>query len=244
LIAGRNAWHSTWVRHYSSAQGVMFKSRSSAEAAAEERRVQGTRFYIVDAPALLLRGLHLDLILADFHPDNPFARWRSAPVTLPSPDLSDHVLLPGTPMRRVLSAFGQGSTHWEGPTPSSHSLLVGEPSNGTYLSRLACDVPLFRHESRSHGSHRELDWSRWPTGYLTSGTERVISLFDELLGEIKGYAESLAILHEVDGSRRSRTLGRDLTGVTFPRSQKAMQVSRHLIDIASPARSNSRAETA
>ncbi len=52
LVAGRNAWHSTWINRYT--PGSLQTSFLGATSEAEKRRVQGTTFVIKEIPALKL----------------------------------------------------------------------------------------------------------------------------------------------------------------------------------------------
>lgn len=71
LIRGRNAWHSTRVRHY---QGptAMYTTARSAQLAAERRRERGSYFYVIEVPALVLRGFRFTALQVEFRPRDPF----------------------------------------------------------------------------------------------------------------------------------------------------------------------------
>ena len=76
LTRGRNAWHSTWVRHYFPGSDI-FSTVESAKDEAELRRERGNVFDVTDYPALYVRTTEGALVVVDRHGGvEPFQRWN------------------------------------------------------------------------------------------------------------------------------------------------------------------------
>lgn len=136
LVRGRNAWNSTWVRHYLR-QATLYTDVASARTGAEHRRGPGNVFYIFDAPAILLIGQSINVVLCDAHPDNPFGAFTGFSSTPTDSIYGPWVdgLFPGVSVRDAVRAFHHNSGHWSGPTPSEHSLRSGRLDNPSLLSK-------------------------------------------------------------------------------------------------------------
>lgn len=76
LIRERNAWNSTWVKHFLK-NATMYTDVDSAKAGAERQRQRGNVFSIREMPAVLLRGERSVVALTDAHPDNPFGAYTA-----------------------------------------------------------------------------------------------------------------------------------------------------------------------
>lgn len=61
LIEGRNAWHSTWTNWYR--DGCMHTTLDAAKMSAERQRKPGSKFYIREIPALVLKSESSILLL-------------------------------------------------------------------------------------------------------------------------------------------------------------------------------------
>lgn len=189
LSRGRNAWHSTWARHYQAApEGTaMFSTPDSAKAHAERRRERGSQFYVNEAPALLLRGVTSTVLLCDFHPADPFKGWS------PRRDReSQSVLTPGVPLVDVLQSFEQWSGHWSYPwRRSEHSLLRGRLFDHRNLQPLG-GKPLAAWRSQAQGSRFLLAWYPRPTRFTRRGTNAQVRAFRREAEKIPGYLDAVA----------------------------------------------------
>jgi hypothetical protein len=196
LTRGRNAWHSTWVRHY---QGptAMFTNLIAAKRAAEPLRERGNVFYVTEAPALVLRGRRFTSVLVDFHPVNPFARYRG---------FDELEFLPGERMTHVLRTFNHDSGFWDGPLPSQHSIRTGQVNDARNLSSLGKD-PLRTYKSYARETGYLLGWREMPNRFSTEGVQDLVSVFScfadlqpghgELLREAKSLASPLPDAPEI-----------------------------------------------
>lgn len=148
LIRGRNAWHSTWVEHYLR-NATMYTDAASAKGGAESRRERGSVFYVVEAPALQLRGAVSNVVVCDSHPDNPFGRFVGFGGEVHPSRLGRWIggLFPGVSVRDAVSAFAHDSGFWKGPTPSQHSLRLGDLSPEVDLSRRSGKLANFSSEA-------------------------------------------------------------------------------------------------
>src|SRR4051812_25147339 len=73
VSTGRNAWWSTWVTRYS--PGCMHGALESAKAFCEERRRQGTIFYIDELPSLAFVASECALVVSEINTEGFFDRF-------------------------------------------------------------------------------------------------------------------------------------------------------------------------
>jgi hypothetical protein len=69
LIYGRNAWHETWVTKYF--DGCMSPSLDATKKTAEQKRVQGSVFYISEIPALQFISARLSILVTEINSVQP-----------------------------------------------------------------------------------------------------------------------------------------------------------------------------
>ena len=74
LITGRNAWHSTWVRHYY--ERCMSTESRDLECDAEKMRGPGTTFQIDEIPALCLALQSGCLVITEINTAEPLKNYR------------------------------------------------------------------------------------------------------------------------------------------------------------------------
>lgn len=204
LVRGRNAWHSTWIRNYTS-NAAMFTDMASAKSAAEGRRGPGNVFYAYEVPALVLRATNLDYVLADLHPENPLGRYKGC-----KPSSEGGALFPGSPVSDALESFdswrGYLRGYWSPPRPSEDSMVMGQVERFENLDRLA-GKPLLNLHSYAQGSQWRLGWRSHPTRYTRRGVNAVVRAFANQVAEISGYHDALAIAQP--GLRFDRAGGLD-----------------------------------
>lgn len=148
LIRGRNAWHSTWVEHYLR-NATMYTDVASAKAGAESKRERGNVFYVVEAPALQLRGAVRNVVVCDSHPNDPFGRFVGFGEEVHPSRLGPWIggLFPGVSVRDAVSAFAHDSGFWKGPTPSEHSMRLGQLPPEVNLARRSGKLASFSSEA-------------------------------------------------------------------------------------------------
>lgn len=184
LVRGRNAWHSTWVRHYLR-NATLYSDVSSAKGGAESQRGQGNVFYVVEAPALQLRGALSNVVLCDAHPDDPFGRFTGLDgVVHPHAD-GDWVggLFPGVSVRDAVAAFAHDSGLWAAPVPNEHSLRRGRLEADQVIRRTR--RPLESLVSVAQGSNNYLGWRPRTVGnrYARRGANGVARRWNRWLSE-------------------------------------------------------------
>lgn len=188
LIRGRNAWNSTWVRHYLR-NSTLYTDVASAKLGAERQRGPGNVFYIVEAPALLLSGQRRHVVLCDAHPDNPFGSFAGFAATVNESLHGAWIdgLFPGVSLRDAVTAFRHDSGHWSGPMPSEHSLRTGMLDTPDLFDTRA--GPMLSLVSRPIGSNYYLQWdpSPAPRRYSRRGTNAVARRWTEdVKGPVRG----------------------------------------------------------
>lgn len=234
LIRGRNAWHSTWVRHYLR-NATLYTDVPSAKLGAENQRGPGNVFYVIEAPALLLSGEQSNVVLCDAHPDGPFGAFTgvTAEVTqsLHGPWLDG--LFPGVSIRDAVAAFRHTSSHWSGPRPSEHSLRTGRLESKEQFD--AGSRGMQSLVSRPVGSNYLLQWDPNSKGnrYTREGTRRLARQWSAMVSEVDQ--------GQIDGVTRAKNLAqhRDEVLQALPRSQwlaKKVEAERQARKAAAYAR--------
>lgn len=200
LIRGRNAWHSTWVRHYLR-DSTLFTDVSSAKAGAEAKRGRGNVLYIVEAPALQLVGPIDSIVLCDAHPDNPFGSFVGVNEQVHQSKYGDWLdgVFPGVSMRDAMRAFAHDSGFWKPPLPNEHSLRTGRLAAGVNLEDRRGALGSF--ESQAVGVDYYLKWSSGTEGsrYTRRGANFVAKSWKSLRSQVgvddtDGVDESVAKL--------------------------------------------------
>jgi len=74
LFRGRNAWHATWVQHYT--EGSLNTSLAAAQRVAEQWRAQGSVFTIDEHPALICETTAGTLAVTQINTKRPL--WNLA----------------------------------------------------------------------------------------------------------------------------------------------------------------------
>ena len=117
---GRNAYNWTWTSKYPG-DDAFHKSREAAQEHAERQRVQGSRFYIDEIPALAFPITNTSLVVTEINTSLPFERYlRRAPKSRKASDIAayftpwrintiqrffveDDISVPFLPLRRTYS---------------------------------------------------------------------------------------------------------------------------------------------
>ena len=222
LIRGRNAWHSTWVRHYLR-DATLYTDVLSAKRGAEPKRQRGNVFYVVEVPAILLRGSVSNVVLCDTHPDSPFGSFTGFGTAVQASAIGQWVggLFPGISTKDAVGAFSHNSGYWSGPTPDAHSLRTGRLDSGIPLGENNGKLESFVSEAR--GVDYFLGWNPYPPGarYNRRGTNALVRNWQALLQEVK--AQELE-----DASRKHAFINfRDLELKAMPESVwKRLRIER------------------
>ncbi|MCG5464097.1 hypothetical protein AB0K35_28720 [Micromonospora sp. NPDC053740] len=176
LLEGRNAWHSKWIRSYQGS-AAMFLNQASARDAAEERRKQGSVFYVFDTPALLLFGVYTNCVVTDFHQDDPFNGFVGFRQPTYDPWLGWRGILPGVKMHTAVASIGPERSMWEERSLSQHSFIRGSVSDGREIADL--EDGLVSVSSFSQGRAYRLGWRDREQRYSTKSVSRATDVWFE-----------------------------------------------------------------
>jgi hypothetical protein len=116
LVRGRNAWYSTWVRHWFHNSHV-FSDHHSAQSGAEPLRGPGNVFYVNDVPALLLIGTKSQIAVIDGLRGEPFKHFSGIKAELVTSLYGSYYkgIFPGVTMREAVEGFQEGAEGWVKP---------------------------------------------------------------------------------------------------------------------------------
>jgi hypothetical protein len=128
---GRNAYNWTWTEKYPG-DGAFHKTREAAQQHAEAQRVQGSRFYIDEIPALAFPITTSSLVVTEINTSLPFERY-----------------LRGTPKSRKATDIANYFKPWRINT--IRRFFVEDDISVPFL-------PLRRSYSRSVGAYYKLNW--------------------------------------------------------------------------------------
>lgn len=162
-FSGRNAWYSTWAQKYS--LYCMHLSIESAKRHAEERRVQGSVFYIQELPALELGTGDRRIFVTQINSSCPLREYRTRAVRKrprSGKDLIDGArecyIEVGASLEGAVLSFDYDSRFWVTEQPWQNSVMVLEADNATPSESLKSRL-LKRWRSKSFGSSYRLNWS-------------------------------------------------------------------------------------
>lgn len=185
LIRGRNAWRGTWVRNYLR-NATLYTDPTSAKAGAEAQRQRGSVFYVVEAPAIQLKGMRNNVVLCDAHPSNPFGAFAGfdGPIQESPHGAWRGGLFPGVSVRDASEAFAHDSGHWIQPLPHEASLRSGRLASSEALE--STNAPYVSLTSSPRGSGYLLDWiaSAHRRNYTDTGAIAVARRWWEMLAAI------------------------------------------------------------
>ena len=113
LVRGRNAWHSTWVRHWFH-NSHFYSDHRSAQIGAEPLRERGNVFYVRDRPAIVLHGPTSRIVVFDGFDAEPFKHFAGITEDVVSTPVGNYFegVFPGTTLREAVDAFRPGSSWW------------------------------------------------------------------------------------------------------------------------------------
>jgi hypothetical protein len=175
---GRNAWHSTWVKNYS--RGSIHSSLTSAKAHAEEKRVQGSVFYIEQLPALIFRSATALLVVTEINNTNPLSGYMA--LCLKSPDvrsgqavgLSDNFAYMMSPISGVFRAFDPRSGNWVVRPRAQNSVIPLSAADHCLSFERITARALRDFRSKSIGGRHYLKWVRVDPYAKTQGVKRLL----------------------------------------------------------------------
>lgn len=159
LVRGRNAWHSTWVRHWFR-NSHFYSDHRSAQLGAEPLRERGNVFYVRDRPAVVLHGTSSRIVVFDGFDREPFKLFAGITEDLVSTPVGGYYqgVFPGSTLREAVDAFRPGSRWWAHGHRSANDVQFASVPDGIMLSGLRA-TDLRARTSYPQGTGYHLGWS-------------------------------------------------------------------------------------
>lgn len=163
-VEGRNAWWATRVTRYFN--GSMHITFDDATSFLEGMRTQGSIFYIVEIPALIVESECFCLVVTQINCDSPLEAYSANAVGQKIIQFRkkvggarDNYLQRGAPMDGVYLSFENDSRFWRShPPPNDSVVRLISPCSLEHFE----DLPrshLVTYKSRSRGSQYPLEWN-------------------------------------------------------------------------------------
>lgn len=175
VTTGRNAWWTTWITRYS--RGCMHTTMRSAKAYCEERRVQGTVFYVHELPSLALCSLDRALIVSEINTDDFLARFNLKRLN----EILEVLPTSTMTLQQCISVFNVHSALWPASYPKRNSAILSFCSNADTLEVIDANSDLKSWASSSAGPTRNLRWASRP---FTQKREFLHYIFLALYGRL------------------------------------------------------------
>lgn len=163
VYTGRNAWHSTWITRYTA--GCMHTSFKSARDFVENRRVQGSVFYIQQLPALIIKSSTKKLYITEINNKNPlsgysaYATSNKAPVgTIFIENHKNNYLVKDELLENIILSFNVNSRFWKKNPSAKNSILIFGSINHELYEIEKIPNNLIIYKSMSYGKNTLLGW--------------------------------------------------------------------------------------
>lgn len=155
---GRNAWHSTWVQKYY--PGCMHSTLEEAMEYCEEKRTNGSVFYIIEMPVIIVCINYGKLIVAQINAGRPLASY--SPPWLSNKNectLQEGGDTPST-IEEITASLNTGSVHWEAPQQKNQPVILLWLFDPDAKMATITGSPLATYKSASHGAKYQLGWNK------------------------------------------------------------------------------------
>lgn len=190
LVRGRNAWHSTWVRHWFRNSHLYTDSRSARQGA-ESLRGPGSKWYVRERPALLLVASRSKIVAFDGFGENPFGQFwgvTEEPVETPVGAYLEGIF-PGVTLKEAVQRFGGDSRFWSRHR-DSNNVRFGHALGNIELAGLT-SAGYRSWTSYPQGSDYPLGWSADDTDQPElEGLQRQVASWQQLLEKLHGASEA------------------------------------------------------
>lgn len=234
LVRGRNAWYSTWVRHWFRNSHFYIDHRA-AQVGAEPLRERGNVFYVRDRPAILLQGTSSRIVVFDGFDREPFKHFAGITEDLVSTPVGCYYkgVFPGSTLREAVDAFRPGSGWWAQGHRLANDVQFASVPGGTKLNGLRAK-DLRATTSYPQGSGYYLGWSADPqAGDPTVEVKTVRrhirewqSLIDGVVAEGASVVDTVrARFTEDSDPARSRAVLRETFGVAIEAAESKVNAA-------------------
>ncbi|MDH1211735.1 hypothetical protein N5C38_11810 [Pseudomonas chengduensis] len=158
---GRNAWHSTWVQKYY--PGCMHSTEEGAIEYCEERRKNGSVFYIIEIPALITCFNYGKLIATQINTNIPLENYSPQWVAEHT-DSDDHRgkeknRAPST-IEEITASLNTDSIHWDNSQQNNQPVILLWLFDHNAGITPITETSLATYKSVSRGKKYHLDWNR------------------------------------------------------------------------------------
>ena len=161
---GRNAWWGVWATHYY--EGCMHTAIESAKKFIEEKRTQGSVFYIKQLPAILLVTDRLSVAITQINSNLPLCEYTYVPNAEKAREnwrkdfrAESAVLNLNTPIGSVVESFEPLSSFWLKTPKSKNSVITVCTSRNDDCFESMNDDELLQWGSITFGKDYLLGWS-------------------------------------------------------------------------------------
>lgn len=177
VVAGRNAWWSTWIRRY--ADGSLHHTLQSAKTYCEGRRVQGTRFYIEELPTLAVRDGERWLLITQINTEEPLKGLKHDTLR----KLDELVGLETFSLSQLARVFSRSSQIWSPALPAENSLLIVCADSSTEFAPTSNNHVPQLWTSTSLGPQYLLQWHGQDSDCAVNYVEAAVRLLSSSQGD-------------------------------------------------------------
>lgn len=239
LIRGRNAWHSTWVRHWFRHSHI-FSDHRSAQLGAEDLRGRGSVFYVRDRPAVLMRGVRSTIVVFDGFSDQPFQHFSGVAEEVVETAVGSYCtgIFPGVTLQVASERFGPSSEFWSRHR-DDNQVRFGLVPGGCELEPLRRG-PFRADTSYPQGTDYYLGWSRGEdVGVSTVAVRRQGKAWSAMLAD---HRDASSLHAAEDWPALTDLLGKRFTDGALPARSRAALRERFEEAIAAAADAVAQAE--
>lgn len=192
---GRNAWHSTWVQKYY--PGCMHSTPEEAIEYCEEKRTNGSVFYIIETPAIIICFNYGKLIATQINTSSPLESY-SPPWLM---DSSRHTKqeenrTPST-IEEITASLNIESIHWNKPQQNNQPVILLWLFDHDASIAPITESPLATYRSASHGTKYYLSWSKLEKSISPARVIEIAEFFEpeHKKGKVKSISNSRITKH-------------------------------------------------
>lgn len=154
---GRNAWHGTWVQKYY--PGCMHSTLGEAKQYCEENRKNGSVFYIIETPAIIVCFDYGKLIAAQINTSSPLDKY-SPPWLTDRRCIEQQTSRGPATIEEIVVSLDTGSIHWHEQAQNNQPvILLWSFDRNADIAPITA-LPLAKYKSLSNGVKYYLGWTK------------------------------------------------------------------------------------
>lgn len=155
---GRNAWHSTWVQKYY--PGCMHSTPEEAIEYCEEKRTNGSVFYIIEVPAIIICFNYGKLIATQINTSAPLENYSPPWLRDSSRHTRQEESRTPSTIEEITASLNINSIHWNKPQQNNQPVILLWLFDHDASIAPITESPLVTYRSASHGTKYYLSWSK------------------------------------------------------------------------------------